>query len=500
MLGGVRVVPQERIRALNAHEVRASGDYVLYWMIAARRTRWNLALDRAIEHARRLAKPLVIFEPLRVGYPWASDRLHRFVLDGMAENQRRAEVSPAFYFPYVERSPDEGKGLLRTLAASACVVVTDDYPCFMLPRMLAAAAQQLEVGLEAIDGNGLYPMRAATKVFSAAAHFRRHLQRELPAYLLGRPRKDPLSRLELPRLDRLPQAVTRRWRAADPALLHGDAAPMRALAIDHRVGPTTTVGGSAAGEGQWRHFLEERLDRYAEDRNSPESSGASGLSPYLHFGHLSAHQIFHDLAQREGWSPADWSPRVNGARTGYWGFRAGAEAFLDQVITWRELGFNACVGRPDYADYDALPTWARATLERHSGDRRPWRYALREFEAAETHDPLWNAAQRQLRQDGTIHNYLRMLWGKKILEWADSPRDALAIMIELNDRYALDGRDPNSYSGIGWCLGKYDRPWAPERPIFGVVRYMSSENTARKYRVKPYLERYAPSAAPELFP
>jgi deoxyribodipyrimidine photo-lyase len=173
---------------------------------------------------------------------------------------------------------------------------------------------------------------------------------------------------------------------------------------------------------------------------------------------------------------------------------AGAEARLDELVTWRELGFNMAARRDDYDRYESLPDWARKTLEKHQRDRRPTVYSLEDFEAAATHDPLWNAAQRQLVREGRIHNYLRMLWGKKILEWSASPRDALETMIELNNRFALDGRDPNSYSGIFWCLGRYDRAWGPERPIFGTVRYMSSENTARKLHVTQYLRRYAAEA------
>jgi deoxyribodipyrimidine photo-lyase len=171
-----------------------------------------------------------------------------------------------------------------------------------------------------------------------------------------------------------------------------------------------------------------------------------------------------------------------------------AEEFLDQLITWRELGFNFCFHREDYDQYESLPEWARKTLKKHSRDRRPFLYTMKEFDAAQTHDPLWNAAQRQLLVEGRIHNYLRMLWGKKILEWSRTPQEALAIMIELNNKYAHDGRDPNAYSGIFWVLGRYDRPWGPEREVFGTVRYMSSENTARKLRVKEYLKKYRPVA------
>ncbi len=156
-----------------------------------------------------------------------------------------------------------------------------------------------------------------------------------------------------------------------------------------------------------------------------------------------------------------------------------------------------CQKRDDYDQYESLPDWAQATLAKHAGDPRKFVYSLAELAAARTHDPLWNAAQRQLLADGRMHNYLRMLWGKKILEWSPSPRAALSQMIELNDKYALDGRDPNSYSGIFWTLGRYDRPWGPERPIFGTVRYMSSDNTARKLDVKGYLARHGASDTQE---
>ena len=172
-----------------------------------------------------------------------------------------------------------------------------------------------------------------------------------------------------------------------------------------------------------------------------------------------------------------------------------AEAFLDQLVTWREVGYNFCAHRSDYDDYECLQDWAKATLAKHARDKRLYTYTMDEFASARTHDLLWNAAQRQLVTEGCIHNYLRMLWGKKILEWTASPEEALDIMVELNNRYALDGQDPNSYSGIFWILGRYDRPWGPERPIFGTVRYMSSANTARKLRVNSYLRGYGPDTA-----
>jgi deoxyribodipyrimidine photo-lyase len=245
-----------------------------------------------------------------------------------------------------------------------------------------------------------------------------------------------------------------------------------------------------------KRFLDERLHRYAESRADPCQAAASGLAPWLHFGMLATHRVLDALAKREDWSPQRFGAVRNGAKEGGWGMSAPAESFLDEIVTWRELGHLFCQRRPaDYDRYASLPEWARATLERHARDPRDPLYTPAQLEAAATHDEVWNAAQRQLVREGGIHNYLRMLWGKKILEWSASPQAALDVMIHLNNKYALDGRDPNSYSGIFWTLGRFDRPWAPERPVFGTIRYMSSDNTRRKLPLKEYLERYGPTTA-----
>ena len=261
--------------------------------------------------------------------------------------------------------------------------------------------------------------------------------------------------------------------------------------IDHTVGPAVFDGGEVAARKTLHRFLAIRLPRYAEHRNDPEEEAASGLSPYLHFGHISIHEIFTALIKRDDWSPEKLSATTKGSREGWWGTTPEVESFLDEAVTWREIGFNMCSHRDDYDQFESLPDWAQKTLNDHARDPRPHLYSLAQLEAAETHDELWNAAQRQLVREGRMHNYLRMLWGKKILEWSASPREALNVLIDLNNKYAVDGRDPNSYSGICWTLGRYDRAWGPVRPIFGTIRYMSSENTARKLHVKGYLQRYA---------
>jgi deoxyribodipyrimidine photo-lyase len=507
-------VPLSRIRALNARNFRPDGAYVLYWMTACRRLRANDALNRAVEIARELGRPLVVFEGLRAGYPFASDRLHAFVIDGMAEHARVLRQTEVAYYPYVEAAPGEGRGLLDALARHAAAIVTDDYPCFFLPRMAAAAAARVPVRIEAVDSNGLLPMRAAAREFATAYSFRAHLQRELPALLGTWPRDIDLT--GLPRaaagaggraraqdtgaLSIVDARILARWPATPAGALDDSAALAARLPIDHSVPPVGRRGGSTAGRAALAAFVSAKLARYAVDHSHPDADGTSGLSPWLHFGHLSPHEVFDAVATAERWTSRRLAARAGGKREGWWGMSAGAEAFLDQVITWREIGFNLCVSRPDdYWTVNAVPAWARATLRKHARDRRPALYAFDELDRSATADQVWNAAQRQLVTGGWMHNYLRMLWGKRILEWTASPEDALDVMARLMNRYALDGRDPNSYTGYLWTLGRYDRPWAPERDVFGTVRYMSSANTLRKLRMKSYMERYGSAPAPPLF-
>ena len=486
-------VPAVRRRRLNEAAGRKEGDYVLYWMTAARRTRSNFALQHAVELARGLSRPLVVLEALRVGYADASDRLHRFVLQGMADNRARFAKKPATHLAYVEPSPGAGKGLLEALAAQACCVVTDDFPCYFLPRMTAAAAAKLAVAVDAVDGNGLYPMRATERVFTTAHSLRVHLQKELKPHLLELPAEDPFKGVKLPELAALPRGLEKRWPMASDALLEASPAALAALPIDHTVGPAVLQGGSEAGEARMAAFVAQRLKRYEEDRSEPELEGTSGLSPYLHFGHVATHDVFRAVVKQEGWSVDKLGPSNGGSKAGWWKMSAPAEAFLDELITWRELAYNMASHRPDdYFRFDSLPDWAQKTLKAHERDERPHLYSLEALDAARTHDPLWNAAMGQMKRDGWFHNYMRMLWGKKILEWSPSAPEALARMERLMNRYSLDGRNPCSYSGYFWVLGRYDRPWGPERPIFGAIRYMSSDNTAKKFSVKKYVEKYAP--------
>lgn len=482
-------VPAERIAAANGEPVRPERAMVLYWMIAARRTRWSHALQRAVGWSRALGRPLVVLEGLRCGHRWACDRFHAFAIAGMRDQREACARAGVTYLPYVEPSDGAGKGLLATLAKDACVVVTDEWPAFFLPRMVASAARQLDVRLETVDGNGLLPLRAVDRAFERAVDFRRALQRELPSRLGTFPQADPLRGAGKAGSWRPARAVAARWPIADIETLLAPGG-LSSLPIDHRVPPSPIAGGARAGARVLARFVDQHLPNYLESRRDLDAPGTSGLSPYLHWGHVGAHQAVAAVLAREGWSPerldASGSPR--GAREGWWGLTPPAEAFLDQLVTWRELGFNAAAhGRTGQGIAD-LPRWAAASLKAHADDpRAPLPFAT--LEDGRTGDAVWDAAQHQLLDEGVIHNQLRMLWGKRVLPWSRSPAQALSRLFAMNDRWALDGRDPNSISGILWTLGRYDRPW-PTHPVFGAVRLMTSGSAARKLRMKAYLARW----------
>lgn len=487
--------PHERILTGARAAVRADADYVLYWMTSARRTAWNWSLDRAVEWCVELNRPLLVFEPLRAGYPWACARHSAFVVDGMLDNAAAFRAAGIAYYPYVEPTHGAGRGLLEALAAHACVVVADDYPHFFLPRMLEAAEARSGVRMERVDSNGVHPMRATSdRAFATAASFRRELQRTLWPRLRSRPSSEPLA-ASVARGAVVPGHVLARWPAADPR--RGADAIVATTDVPETPARASMRGGRVAGLARLDAFVSTDLVRYDTDRNEVDGSAASGLSPYLHFGHIAGAEVVARVLDTNAVDLRAPAAPATGSRAGWWSAPPGAEAFLDQVVTWRELGFNRCVASEGRNDtFESLPDWARATLERHAVDERPVRYELGDLERSATDDPLWNAAQRQLATEGVMHNYLRMLWAKRILEWAPHPATAVEWAFELNDRYALDGRDPNSVTGITWAFGRYDRPWGPERPIFGTIRYMSSANTYRKLDVREYLRRYGPPVDP----
>jgi deoxyribodipyrimidine photo-lyase len=468
-------------------------------MTTARRPGSSFGLQRAVEIAVQLNKPLFVLEALRCDYPWASERIHRFVLDGMAANAS-AFAGRARYYPYVEPAPGAGRGLVAALGAEACAIVTDSYPAFFIPRMNESAGRQVPIRMEAVDSNGIIPLAEHGRAFPTARGYRAFMQRELKAHVRNVPDMDPLEPLGAGAIAEVPRDIVSRWAPASSSLLQGDNAELAGLAIDHAVKPVALRGGCEAATMALRAFVDLKLEHYGEAHNHPDLDGTSRLSPYLHFGHISAHQVFAAVMTRERWTTRRLAAGTSGAREGWWGVSPSAETFLDQLLVWRELAFNGSHWAEGMDRYETLPSWARATLEAHLEDPRSHVYSLEALDAADTHDEIWNAVQRELKTDGWFHGYMRMLWGKKILEWCEHPAEALAYMEHLMNRYSLDGRDPISYASFGWVLGRYDRPW-PERPIFGTVRCMTSGSARRKLKMKEYLQRHGPaeSASHRLF-
>jgi deoxyribodipyrimidine photo-lyase len=480
---------EARVRRLRSSPATSGGDYVLYWIQTCRRLHRNHALDHALAAATELGKPLVVYEGLRRDEPWASRRFHRFVLEGMRDNARAAGRLGLSYWPYVETERRAERRLLARLAARAALVVTDDAPGLEVPARTRALLRRTGAPIVAVEGGSIVPLSLLGSPVSAAAHLRPRIHRAFAEAWSQRPSPRPRVSRTAGRRVAAPFEV---FDAREIERLSGT------LPVDASVPPVaSTPGGSVAARARLRSFVAHRLRGYAEGRSrpaAPEAGHASGLSPYLRFGHISIEEVVEAvLAATGGWSPEELRFESRGRRAGFFTADPDVDAFLDEAVTWRDVGRHWLWhrGGDEESLERALPGWALASLGAHSGDRRTHLYSLEEWEAAATHDPLWNAAQRELVATGTIHGYLRMLWGKKVIEWSPSPAAAYRTLVHLNNKYALDGRDPNSYSGILWCFGLFDRPWAPERPVFGSVRYMSSENTARKFRLGPYLEYVA---------
>jgi deoxyribodipyrimidine photo-lyase len=474
---------QSRVRRLNRAPLDARGDYVLYWMQAYRRFERNHALRYAVACASALRKPLVVYEGLRLDYPWASRRIHQFVLEGMQANASTAKTIGVNYWPFVETPAQPANGLLRQLAARASAVVTDDFPCFIVPEQSEALARRVSTAVYAVDGNCIAPLSLLGAAPSAAAHVRPRIHAAFA---------DAWTHRTGPGFDAPDVALQPIEPPFEPWRVENVAAFVGGLPIDAVPAPAPLArGGGGQARDRIAAFLASRLRGYADARSTPsppDEGHASGLSPYLHFGQISIEEVVERVLNHAGaWSVDDLRLRYKGRREGFYSDDPDVNAFLDQAVTWRDVGFLwQWWRRADTVSLDrALPRWALQTLSDHAGDRRAFLYTPEQFEAGETHDPLWNAAQRELVASGVIHSYLRMLWGKKVIEWSRSPADAYRTLEHLNNKYALDGRNPNSYSGILWCFGLFDRPW-PERPALGKVRYMSSENTARKFSLDRY--------------
>jgi len=442
--------------------MRAGGGYVLYWAQMNRRAESNQALAYAVEVANGLKVPVLFYEGVTCSYPHANDRLHTFLLEGVPGTARRLQTLGIGYVFHLRRRRADANDAFYRLAAQAAAVVTDDYPVFVARNHNHSVPEKLTIPYYAVDSSCIVPMGHFTKQEYAAYTIRPKIRKVLDACL--QPVMIPPVKCRFTgALPELHTAVTK----SDIAELVADCE------IDHSVPPSTEYrGGRDEAERRLRYFLENNLRRYAKLSREPSAHATSGLSPYLHFGHISSLEVA--LAVREYAAE----------------HKLIADEFLEQLIVRRELAFNFAHFSPALDSLDALPDWAQATLAKHAGDQRDPVYTREQFERAATHDALWNATQTELLTRGVIHGYYRMYWGKKILEWSATPGEALATMIYLHDRYALDGRDPNTYTNILWCFGLHDRPWS-ERKIFGMTRYMNLEGMKRKTDVDAYIREIA---------
>jgi deoxyribodipyrimidine photo-lyase len=444
-----------RVLARKSGPADPDGKCVVYWMQRAQRGIDNPALDVAIEAANLLQKPVLVFFGLHPGYPNANLRHYSFLIEGVAGIKAAVERRGALF---VFR-PFPSHDLIRFCEeVRPSLVIGDENPMREPESWRRSAAAKLRVPLWTVDADVIVPSRFFPKEEFAARTLRPKIHRLLPAFLT--PLKNP-------------KAVVKWGTGRVPATETPDEKELLArLPLDRSAEPVNYYkGGSAAGMKLLKAFLNEGLSRYDADRNQPDLPGLSSMSAYLHFGHLGPHTIA--LAVRD----ADASP-------------AAKDAFLEELIVRRELSINFVLRNPRYDRLAGCPEWGLKTLREHEQDEREHLYALEEFESAVTHDPLWNAAQLEMVVSGKMHGYMRMYWAKKILEWTRTPEEAFDAAVTLNDRYELDGRDPNGYTGIAWAIGgKHDRPWPPARPVFGLIRYMNDNGCARKFDVKAYIRK-----------
>lgn len=449
----------ERVVQLNDKPVNKDGRYVLYWMQMFKRTTYNHSLVWAIRKANELELPLVVYEGLKYYYPWASDRIHTFILEGVGEKKKAFEKLGIRYVFYLQKDKKSPKNTVAAIAKEAALIVTDDFPCFIIPGHNARIAEKAKVAVHAVDSNGIVPMSKFDKEEYAAYTIRPKINKLLSRYLVPFEEeklkvKDATIELDCPETE-----VTE----TNIAKLVGECD------IDHSVPASEHYqGGTANGRKRLKKFVKDILPDYEAARNKPERDGSSRLSSYLHFGFLSPLEIA--LAVKESDAP-----------------KGSTDAYLEELIVRRELSYNMTRNNEAYDSLTALPAWVQRTMREHAKDERQYTYSLEELEAGETHDELWNAAQREMVATGEMHNYVRMLWGKNVIAWSESYEVAFETLVHLNNKYCLDGRNPNSYAGILWCFGKHDRPWM-ERDVFGTIRYMTSGSTGKKFDSKKYIE------------
>jgi len=433
----------------------ASGRYVLYWMQQSQRTRFNHALQYAIEQANQLDLPVVVGFGLMDDYPEANARHYQFMLEGLRDVQIELR-DRAIKFVCRRRPPVE---VALGLAAEAAMVVCDRGYTRHQRRWRDDLADRARTRVVQVESDVVVPVELTSdKQEYAARTIRPRIHRQWKKCLV-------------------PLRSTKPKRSSVSMRISGDvdvsrpAAALSKLKVDRTVPPSPTMeGGSRAAGAALKTFIREKLAGYAEGRNEPAAGQTSRMSAYLHFGQISPLEVA--LAVDRAGAP-----------------RPDRDAYLEELIVRRELAVNYVQHCPAYDRYDGLPEWARKTLAKHASDRREQRYTRDELAKARTGDRYWNAAQREMTLTGFMHNYMRMYWGKKILEWSASPRQAYETTLYLNNRYFLCGRDPISYASVGWIFGLHDRPWGPERPVFGLVRYMNEAGLRRKFDMDAYVNK-----------
>ena len=455
-----RFADDPRITVRRGGEPSSGGRCVVYWMQRAQRGLDNPALDLAIRLGNEVNLPVVAFLSIISNYPHANLRHYVFLEQGLRDIEDQLSMRNVAFI--VRRSPNHR--LDKFLSdVKAALLIGDENHCREPERWRTTLAGKIEIPFLTVDADVVVPSNIFTKHFYAMHQFKPHLERELPKYLKVEPNIGALREWDRPAgFSDFDQhgSITEGWKD-----------------LDRSVRPVEEfTGGTGAALETLNEFVLHRLKDYERRHNQPECDGTSRLSPYLHFGHIgpSTVALAAQNAVKEG--------RAS---------QAACDAFMSELIGWRELSVNFVKHVPNYDSFECAPDWAKKTLREHASDTRPYSYDLSTLEGARTHDDLWNAAQTQMVKCGWMHNYMRMYWAKKILEWSPSPERAYDCAVLLNDKYELDGRDPNGYAGIAWAIaGVHDRPWF-DRPIFGTVRYMSRESTGRKFNSRQYIEQNA---------
>jgi deoxyribodipyrimidine photo-lyase len=452
MNSSASIVETERLKMLNRRDFHPKGAFVLYWMQQAQRAEWNHALEYAVELANERRLPTLVVFGLTDRYPEANARHYRFLLNGLQET---ADTLKRRGIGFVCRRGDPDDVVLR-IARGAAAVVADAGYMPIQKRWREKAARSLSIPLIQVETDVVAPVEAVSDHEEYAARtIRPKIHKLLPRFLR------PVRAVPVHVKWRGPANFSNDWKNADAVFQSLEK-------VDRSVAPVPGFrGGLSEARRLLRHFIRSKLADYPDARNEPAGGCQSGMSAYLHFGQISPLEVA-------------WSVQAAEAP------RRSKEAFLEELIVRRELSMNFAHYRADCEQYSAVPEWARRTLERHARDRRAYLYTEAELENAATHDRFWNAAQTEMVRTGKMHNYMRMYWGKKIIEWTRTPEEAFKIALRLNNRYEMDGRDPNSCAGVAWCFGKHDRPWA-ERPIFGTVRYMSCDGLTRKFDMEAYV-------------